>query len=185
MILRQGLPPWLVPGQGALPLLLPGIAVAAVVGVVVRRPLARALRIRPAVAFVLVVSVGVIVSATLTPLRSAFGDQEPEAAGCDLSRLGPPSVAEILEIYDAALNILIFVPLGAIIASAPSSRPRTVLAVGAVALPFAIEMTQLLVPALHRACQSADVIDNLIGLGGGLAVGFFVRRRTVGGSRPA
>lgn len=46
----------------------------------------------------------------------------------------------------------------------------------AVALPFVIEATQLLVPSLGRACESADVVDNLTGLVLGLAAGAVVAR---------
>jgi hypothetical protein len=46
----------------------------------------------------------------------------------------------------------------------------------AVALPFAIEATQLVVTSLDRACQSADVSDNLTGLALGVVAGWFVWR---------
>jgi len=41
----------------------------------------------------------------------------------------------------------------------------------AIALPFAIETTQLLVPWLHGACQSADIVDNVAGFVLGLGIG--------------
>ncbi len=57
--------------------------------------------------------------------------------------------------------------------------------IAAIALPFAIETIQLLLPVLDRACESADVVDNLtglvIGLGGGVVAGWLGRslgRRT-------
>jgi len=52
--------------------------------------------------------------------------------------------------------------------------------VGAIALSFAIETTQLLVLWLDRACQSADVVDNLTGLAIGLAGGIVARRLAAG-----
>ena len=46
----------------------------------------------------------------------------------------------------------------------------------ALALPFAIEATQLVVIPLGRACQGADVIDNLTGLVIGLMAGAVLGR---------
>ena len=62
-------------------------------------------------------------------------------------------------------------PLGFTIGLVPGSRRRNVLAVVAVAAPFAIETAQLLLPILGRGCQSADVFDNLTGLVVGWIVG--------------
>ena len=50
------------------------------------------------------------------------------------------------------------------------------LVVGALLLPFAIEITQLLVHVLGRGCQSTDLIDNLTGLVLGLAAGAVIGR---------
>ena len=44
----------------------------------------------------------------------------------------------------------------------------------AIALPFAIEAVQFAVTPLGRACQSADVVDNLTGLLVGLVAGTIV-----------
>ena len=59
-------------------------------------------------------------------------------------------------------------------ASAEKTQPPIVVA--AIVLPFAIETTQQLVLWLDRACESADVVDNLTGLAIGLAGGVVVRR---------
>ncbi len=48
----------------------------------------------------------------------------------------------------------------------------------AIALPVAIETTQLVIPALERGCQSADVFDNLTGLVIGLVLGTLARLLT-------
>ena len=56
--------------------------------------------------------------------------------------------------------------------------------VAAIALPFAIEATQLLVPLLGRGCESADVVDNLIGLAIGLAIGLVAGWLLPGVRRP-
>jgi hypothetical protein len=71
-----------------------------------------------------------------------------------------------------------FVPLRAAIGLVPRSRRKAAIVIAAIALPFGIETIQLLVPALDRACESADVVDNLtglaIGLGGGVVAGRLV-----------
>ena len=41
----------------------------------------------------------------------------------------------------------------------------------AIASPFLIETTQLVLPILGRGCQSADVFDNLTGLLIGAVIG--------------
>jgi glycopeptide antibiotics resistance protein len=76
---------------------------------------------------------------------------------------------------DVAQNVLLFVPLGAIIASLGSRRISLTLLGAAIALPFVIELTQLVVRPLDRSCQSADVFDNLTGLLIGYAVIAIVR----------
>lgn len=146
-----------------LPWFVPGLAIFVLVGLGVARRVARRLRTDVAIAFALIVSFGVIVSATLTPLR---GDFNFAAVGgtCDLSRLGLAPIGDLLRIDDTSLNIVMFIPFGIAIGLLGRSRRKAILIVFAVALPFAIETTQLLVPALERGCQSADVIDNLTGL---------------------
>ncbi len=69
-----------------------------------------------------------------------------------------------------------FIPLGFAIALVPRSCRKAVVLAAAVALPFVIETTQLVVVALDRACQSADVVDNLTGLLVGLVAGAVVAR---------
>jgi len=69
-----------------------------------------------------------------------------------------------------------FMPFGLAIGLLARSRPKALLVIVAIALPFVIETTQLLVPALERGCQSADVIDNLTGLALGLLIGSGVGR---------
>jgi hypothetical protein len=62
------------------------------------------------------------------------------------------------------------------LALVPASSARTRLLVAAIASPFVIEAAQLLLPALDRACESGDVIDNLLGLGMGLLAGWTADR---------
>jgi len=157
------------------PWFVPGVIIALVVGTVAARPVARALSARPAVAWLLVTSFGIVLAATLTPTDNALASGDTSSGACDLSRIGLAPWGELTVVSATSLNVLLFVPLGVAIGLLPRSRARTIIAAAAVLLPFAIEAIQLLVPALDRICQSADVVDNLaglaIGLLGGLAVG--------------
>jgi hypothetical protein len=147
---------------------LPGMVVSIVIGYVANGRIARALGVGRILAYSLVFSAMLILSATLTP----GGDPPHHAPGsCDFSRLGPAPIAAILTIGDPSLNVFLFVPLGAALGLLPRSRRKAGLLVAAMALPFAIETIQLLAVPLDRACQSADVADNLTGLAIGLVVG--------------
>ena len=153
-----------------LPWFLPGLVVFVVLGALFARPVGRVFRAPAALGFFLIVSFGIIISATLTPLH---GDFNFAAVGgtCDLSRIGLAPIREVLRIGDTSLNIAMFIPFGLAIGLLARSRPKAILVVAAIALPFVIETTQLLVPALERGCQSADVVDNLSGLLIGLVIG--------------
>ena len=167
----------LIPIPGAvLPLLVPGAVAAVVLSLAAGDRLGRWLDVRRATATALLLSFGLILAGTLTPQWEAIANGARGTGTCDLSRLGPPSLEDLAKFYDAGLNILIFIPLGATIALAPRSRRKALLLACAIALPVAIETIQMLVPALDRTCESADVVDNLIGLGGGLAAGTIVGR---------
>jgi glycopeptide antibiotics resistance protein len=161
-----------------LPWLLPGVAISVVVSLVVSGAVGRTLRVPRSVAWVMVLSLGIIVSTTLTPQWEALAFGAQGASTCDLSRFGLAPLDELLTINATSLNILLFIPLGASIAFIPRSWPMVVVVAAAVALPFAIETTQLLLPVLDRGCQSADVVDNLTGLLIGLASGVAARRFT-------
>ena len=153
--------------MGNVPWFWPGVLISVVVGFVAARRLARALEIRAPHAAVLVISLGVIVAATLTPLRDALVSGAVGSGVCDLSRFGPPPLRDLIRLNDTTLNLVLFAPLGAAIGLVPKGRQRAVLIVLAALLPFGIETTQLLTPVLDRGCQSADVVDNLTGLAGG------------------
>ncbi len=150
---------------------LPGVASSLIVGVIVSSSMARALGTRRLVAWLLAVSVGVILSATVTPIGSLLAGGDPGARSCDFSRIGLLGLDELISLRDASLNIALFAPLGWAIAFLPNSSKRLLLMLAAVTLPFAIEGVQLWASALGRGCESADVIDNLTGLAVGFAGG--------------
>ena len=137
------------------------------------------MRVARPVAWLMVLSLGVILAATMTPQWEAlaFGARGPSS--CDFSRAGLAPLRELLRFNDTSGNVLMFVPLGVTIGLLPRSRRTAAVVIAAIALPFAIETIQLLLPVLDRACESADVVDNLtglvVGLGGGVAAGWLVR----------
>ena len=149
----------------------PGIVASLAVSLIACTHASRALRVSRIHGWALLMSLGVILSATITPSREAllFGAQG--SGTCDLSTLGPGSWWELSHLDDTSLNILLFIPLGLAIGLCPRSRAKLMMLAGAFLLPASIELVQLFVLPLGRACQSVDVIDNLTGLVIGLASG--------------
>ena len=160
-----------IPALAALPWFLPGFAISVVVGYLVRHRAARLLGASPLLGWALIVSLGIVASATLTPLHEAAFEGGVQTTGCDFSRVGLASLEDILELGDTFLNILLFIPLGAALGLLPRSRRKAWLTLGGLALPFVIETTQLIATPLDRACQSADIVDNVSGLLIGLVIG--------------
>ena len=153
----------------------PGVAISIVLGVALGARVARVLDVRRSVGAMLVTFFGLIASATLTPSREALRFGAIGSGVCDLSRIGPASWQDLFGFGDPTFNVLLFIPLGVAIGLVPPSRRQALLIVVAIALPFAIETIQLLATTLDRACQGADVSDNLTGLVIGIAVGAMVR----------
>jgi glycopeptide antibiotics resistance protein len=153
---------------GAYPGFAPGVLVSILVAYLTSSVVGAFFRVGRIVGGALVFGLLVIISATLTP-----GGNAPRLDGlsCDLSRIGIAPLHDLLRIGEVSLNVVLFMPLGAAIGLLPRSRRKAVVLAAAIALPFVIETIQLLVPILERACQSADVSDNLTGLILGLGVG--------------
>jgi VanZ family protein len=151
-----------------LPLFLPGIVVWTAIAVLLSGPLGRFLGVGRPLAFALASSVGLILVATLSPL--SVPSLTPGI--CDLSRIGLASLATLRTDYDALLNIILFAPLGVSLGLLPRTHRTVVLIAGAFSLTFLIEGTQLLVTDLGRGCESADMVDNTLGLVIGLLAGF-------------
>lgn len=147
-----------------VPWFWPGVLISGIAGFLVPVLLSRFLAVRPVIAGVLILALGIILSATLTPLRDALEYGATGTGACDFSRLGLAPPAEIRRLNDTSLNILLFVPLGVVIGLLSRSWTMVIAVLAAVMLPIAIEAIQMLVPALARGCQSADVADNLTGL---------------------
>jgi glycopeptide antibiotics resistance protein len=160
-----------IPALANLPWFLPGFAISVVIGYLARHRAARFLGASPILGWAVVVSLGIVASATLTPLHERAFEGGAQAAGCDFSPVSLASLEDILELGDRFLNILLFIPLGAALALLPRSRRKAWLTAVGLALPVAIETTQLIATPLDRACQSADVVDNISGLLIGFVVG--------------
>jgi glycopeptide antibiotics resistance protein len=157
-----------------VPWFLPGSIVAVVLGWRWRRPVGRWLGGSDLLGWSFVVAIGIIIAATLTPLRPGAVEGGVAQAGCDFSRVGFVTIREILRADDPSRNIVLFIPLGIVIAFVPGLRRRATLLAAAILAPIGIEIGQLLLAPLHRACQSADVFDNVTGLVVGFVLGSVV-----------
>jgi glycopeptide antibiotics resistance protein len=154
----------------------PGIAISIVVGVAFSPTLARVLKIRRLLALLLILSFGLIVSATLTPSREALRFGAVGSGSCDLTRIGIAPIADIFGFGDPTFNILLYVPLGVAIGLLPTNRRKVGFILAACVMPVVIELIQMQAIVLDRACQSSDIADNLTGLVVGLVIGLVVGR---------
>jgi hypothetical protein len=146
-----------------------------VIGSVALAPaVARRLGTRRVVAGLLLFGFGLVIAATLLPDRDALAGIASERV-CDMSRFGPASIAELTRVNTTSLNVLLFVPLGVAVGLLPRSRTTTFVVVAAVSLTFVVEAIQLFVTVLGRGCQTADMVDNLMGLAIGIAIGVLAR----------
>lgn len=163
----------------------PGMAVVLVMSWVLGPLVARLLRIDRRLAWLLVLTIGLVLAVEATPLRGPFGLDLTAQRPCDLGRRWFATLPEITAMGDVTLDIALFIPAGLVMAGLPVSPRSVVVMAGMLALPGLIEVVQLVVPTLARGCQSGDAIDGLTGLGVGLGVGVVVRlvRRLVIGDR--
>jgi glycopeptide antibiotics resistance protein len=155
----------------AVPGFLPGRALSALIALGAARRVAIALRARRLLTFGLLVSVGAILAATLTP---NVGSLEPSPGNtfCDLTRMTLAPLEELLSLHnEPSLNVLLFLPLGLALGLLPRSAGKVALLAGAIALQAAVEFLQGVLTPLNRSCSSADVVDNLTGLAAGFALG--------------
>jgi hypothetical protein len=166
-----------------VPWLWPGAILALVLAVPLGRRVARPLGTSRLVGSGLVVALGIVLAATLTPGREALESGAVGGGSCDLSRLGPASVSLLLGLNEQSLNVLLFIPFGAVVAWLPGSPWKAGLVLAAFATPFAIELLQMVVRPFDRACESADVIDNLTGLLIGIVAGVVIRQAVTAGRR--
>lgn len=155
-----------------LPWLLPALALTLATAALAGDRVARWLGVSRATAWAALLSTGVILSGTLTPLDGQYRYAPHLPGTCDMSRMGPAGLGALAEPGDVLFNVLMFVPLGLALGLAPLSRRTAAVIATALGLPFMIEATQLVVVPLRRGCQSADVADNVTGLLVGLLATF-------------
>ncbi|MFJ3977532.1 VanZ family protein [Streptomyces sp. NPDC090021] len=112
----------------------------------------------------------VVVTATLYPI--ALG--APASATCVIER----DVISGTFTTQGLMNVFLFAPLAAL-ATWATRRPVPI-ALGCVSLSVVIEVTQALTPGIGRACDSADLWANGLGvaLGAGLSTAVLRRRYT-------
>jgi hypothetical protein len=160
---------------GGLPYLVPGSILAVALGIVASGAVARWLHAPRAVALLGLVSLGVIVSATMTPLAAGLVPPPADVRSCDLSRLAPATLSDLAASADVILNIALFAPLGLAVGMVPASKRKLVVLLALATLPVVIEAVQLQVGELRRGCEGADVVDDLTGLAIGLVAGELLR----------
>lgn len=147
-----------------------GLAVTVVVALVVARPVGRWLHTSAVGTLLWVLVLGGVLTLTATPGLSYF-----TARSCALGLVSPLPPRELFALGEESLNVWMFVPL-ALLATLPRSRRALRVALGVTfALPVVLEGLQWSLPAMGRACQSSDIVNNLTGVVIGVGVGVVVR----------
>jgi hypothetical protein len=152
---------------GDLPLFWPVTALVLVFAGGLAAWAGRILRTSKWSAFLLLISFGTIMAATMTPSVAAFFPVD-RLGGCILGQFDVPPLSRLLYPNETSLNVALFVPLGVacgLLRRWSQVAGASLLAAG---LPFGIEFIQYSVPALGRVCSTADVAANLTGLAVGL-----------------
>jgi hypothetical protein len=124
--------PMVIPFADSVPWLVPGSAVALLVGALASGPVGVWLGVSRVFAAVIVVNLGVILAATLTPMACQCLPEPGTAGTCDLSRVGLASPVDLL-VPDTAGNVVAFIPLGFVIALIQRSRRKALILAAAVA----------------------------------------------------
>ena len=116
---------------------------------------------------------------TLVPTRAHIGivPAESRSESCSWDYGGPSGAAfEVLGLDQRTLNVLLFVPAGMFLVLAVGRWWSGVVlaALGLVALAaysLGIELVQLQLARLDRACDVTDMVDNVLGAGVVFAIG--------------
>lgn len=153
---------------------VPGTLLAVVISFVVNGLVSKALYVRRSLALGIIITLGLILSATLTVGGEGLIHGISDVKCCNFKRLMLAPVAELLAVNETSLNVFLFVPFGLAIGLIHRSPRKVSILVTAFFLPFGIETVQLLMPVMNRTCQSADVIDNLFGLVVGFLLGTLI-----------
>ena len=116
---------------------------------------------------------------TLVPTRADVGivPAEGRSESCSWDYGGPSGAAfEVLGLDQRTLNVLLFVPAGLFLVLAVgrwwSGLVLAPLGLGLLAAySLGIELTQLQLARLDRACDVTDLVDNVLGAAAGSVVG--------------
>jgi len=119
---------------------------------------------------------------TLVPTRADVGivPADGRSESCSWDYGGPSGAAfEVLGLDQRTLNVLLFVPAGMFLVLAVGRWwSGLVLAplglLGLAAYSLAIELTQLQLARLDRACDVTDLVDNVLGAGIGFVIGLLL-----------
>ena len=124
-------------------------------------------------------SLVVIALVTLVPTRADVGivPAESRSESCSWDYGGPSGAAfEVLGLDQRTLNVLLFVPAGMFLVLAVGRwwaglllAPIGLACLAAYSL--LIELVQLQLARLDRACDVTDMVDNVVGAGIGFAIG--------------
>lgn len=155
---------------------IPGAFIALAIAVTLNGWISKLLHIGRMLAASIIICLGVIVSATLTTGSESAFFESSNYISCDLTRISLIPLHTLLTFNESSLNIILFIPLGLVIGLLPKSTCKTLVLAFAFILPFIIEIIQFSIPEINRTCQSADVVDNLSGLGIGLILTVITRQ---------
>lgn len=119
---------------------------------------------------------------TLVPTRPDVGfvPAETRSETCSWDYGGPSGAAfEVLGLDQRTLNVLLFVPAGLFLVLAVgrwwAGLVLAPLGLGLLAAySLGIELTQLQLARLDRACDVTDMVDNILGAGIGFALGLLL-----------
>jgi hypothetical protein len=159
---------------GAVPLSAFALVIAIVVALVLSPAAAGRLRTRRSVAALLLFGFGLVLAATLVPTAAALEGAASDGV-CDVSRVGLAPLEDLTSVTFTSLNVLLFVPLGLAVGLLPRTPAAATVTVAAISLTFLVETIQFVVTVLGRGCQTADIVDNLLGLAIGIAIGTLAR----------
>jgi hypothetical protein len=158
----------------SLPLVIAALITTVVAAIALAPRLARRLGTTEPVARLLVLGFGFVLSWTLLPDADALRGLGSDGV-CNTDRVGLIPWHELTSLNEHSLNVALFVPLGLAVGLLPLTRSSMAVVLAAFSLTFVVETVQLLVPALGRGCETADIFDNLLGLAIGIAVGLALR----------
>lgn len=151
-------------------------AVSVLLALVTRRRLGTASAVAVAGLLWSLVTIALV---TLVPTRADVGivPAESRSDSCSWDYGGPSGAAfEVFGLDQRTLNVLLFVPAGMFLVLAVGRWwSGLVLApiglAGLAAYSLGIELVQLQLARLDRACDVTDMVDNVVGAGLGFAIG--------------